>query len=156
MRQRVLFTDLFNFAFRRNARVPTRAGQEQARSCVTFVAGTRERGRQLFGDMKRSKGRIFRFCALFMLRAVCGCRPRSDSRNVGACHQNNFDRLSVESFLMWVVTLQTQKQHRWELSYMQSRHRHEADRACDRHELTFTLSIAMVTFGQLQQYSTRI
>jgi hypothetical protein len=57
---------------------------------------------------------------------------------------------------MRVVTLQTQKQHCWELSYMQSRHRHEADRAGDRHELTFTLSIAMVTFGQVQQYSTRI
>jgi hypothetical protein len=74
MRKSVLFTDLFNFAFRRNARVPMRAGQEQARSCVTFVAGTRERKAAIWGYEEKQGSHLSLLCPL---HAPCRVRMQA-------------------------------------------------------------------------------
>jgi hypothetical protein len=115
------------------------------------------RERQLFGDHEERQGS--QVSLLCPLHALCRVADAGQEMTLGKSERitkNNFSRLSVESSFScgWLHCSRPENSSSGISSHMQSRHRREEDRACDRHELTFTLSIAVVIFSPHQIFPT--
>jgi hypothetical protein len=127
----------------------------QGEFCVTCVAGTREREneRQLFGetheDRQGSQLFFFRFCAHAISSCSVPCADAGQEVTLGISERNQTrtksSRLSCCRISFFAAGGDTADPTTAALGYLTCipRHRHEADRACDRYESTFTLSIAV-------------